>query len=127
MPDAHDSVSEKVGAIFQELAGERAERLRGGTPSFPALRAFEAALAADYPAEVAADVAFHLVDWNWDAAFLVAVHLFPERFTPEELVAGADMVLIHAPNHLAAAATLVSHPIEDIFEVGVPQNPSEET
>ena len=44
-----------------------------------------------------------------------------------ELVAGADLLLVHAPNHLAAAATLVGHPIEDIFEVGVPQQPPEET
>src|SRR5436305_8158574 len=127
MPDAHDSVEEKVHAIFTELVGDRAKRLKGDTPSFAALRAFESALAADYPPEVAADVAFHLVDWNWDAAFLVAVHLFPERFTAEELVDGADKVLIHAPNHLAAAATLVSHPIEDIFEVGVPRSAREET
>ncbi len=28
MPDAHDSVTEKVLAIFTELVGDRAERLR---------------------------------------------------------------------------------------------------
>jgi len=127
MPDAHDSVEEKVVAIFRELIGERADRLKGAKPSHEARRSLESALAADYSPEVAADVAFHLADWNWDAAFLVAVHLFPERFTPAELVAGADMVLVHAPNHLAAAATLVDHPIEDVFEVGVPQNLSDET
>lgn len=127
MSDAHDSVEEKVIAIFRELVGNRAERLDGAKPSHEARRAFESALAVDYPPEVAADTAFHLTDWNWDAAFLVAVHLFPDRFTPEELVAGADLLLVHAPNHLAAAATLVGHPIEDIFEVGVPQQPPEET
>jgi hypothetical protein len=127
MPDAHDSVEEKVRAIFKELAGERAERLEGGNPPFEALRAFENALAAEYAPEVAADVAFHLVDWNWDAAFLVAVYLFPERFTPEELLAGAGMLLVNAPNHLAAAATLTLNPVRDIFEVGVPENPPEET
>jgi hypothetical protein len=127
MPDAHDSVEEKVLAIFREVVGDRAERLLGGKPSFEALRTFENALVADYSPEIAADVAFHLADWNSDAAFLVAVYLFPERFTPEELRAGVDMLLVHAPNHLAAAATLVDHPIEDIFEVGVPQNPPEQT
>ena len=126
MPDAHDSVQEKVLSIFTELVGDRAERLRGDTPSFAALRAFESALAADYSPQVAADVAQHLVDWNWDAAFLVAVHLFPERFTQEELVAGASMLLHHAPNHLAAAATLTHNPIRDIFEVGVPETPLEQ-
>ena len=127
MPDAHDTVREKVFAIFTELVGDRADRVRGNPPSFAALRAFESALAADYSPQVAADVAFHLTDWNWDAAFLVAVHLFPERFTPEELVMGTDMLLLHAPNHLAAAATLVGHRIQDIFEVGVLDSPRAET
>src|ERR1700722_9653761 len=127
MPDAHDTVREKVFAIFTELVGDRADRVRGNPPSFAALRAFESALAADYSPQVAADVAFHLTDWNWDAAFLVAVHLFPERFTPEELVMGTDMLLLHAPNHLAAAATLVGNPIQDIFEVGVLDSPRAET
>jgi hypothetical protein len=101
--------------------------VRASKPSDEARGAFEGALSADYSPTVAPEVAFHLSDWNWDAAFLVAVHLFHERFTPEELLVGADMVLIHAPNHLAAAATLVGHPIEDVFEVGVPQHPSDET
>jgi hypothetical protein len=127
MPDAYDSLRKKVIAIFRDLVGERADRLYGSKPLDDARRALENALAADYSPEVAADVGFHLADWNWEAAFLVAVCLFPERFTPEELSVGADMVLIHAPNHLAAAATLVDHPIEDVFEVGVPQNPAEET
>jgi hypothetical protein len=127
MPDAYASLREKVIAIFRELVGEPADRLCGSKPLDEARRALEGALEADYSPEVAADVAFHLADWNWDAAFLVAVQLFPERFAPEELIVGVDMVLIHAPNHLAAAATLVNHPIEDVFEVGVPQNPSEET
>jgi hypothetical protein len=127
MTDAHDTVVEKVAAIFQELVGDRAERVKAGTPAFEALRAFESALGAEYPPDVAADVAFHLVDLHWDAAFLVTVYLFPERFTPDELVAGAGMLLVHAPNHLAAAATLTYNPIRDIFEVGVPENAPEET
>ena len=126
MPDTYDSARDKVIAIFRELVGDRADRLHGAKPSHEARRALESALASDYSPEVAADVAFHLADWNSDAAFLVAVHLFPERFTPAELVAGAEMVLVHVPNHLAAAATLVDHPIEDIFDVGVPQKPPEE-
>jgi hypothetical protein len=127
MPDAHDSVAEKVLAIFRELVGDRAECLDGSTPSSAARRALETALADDYDPERAADVAFHLIDWNWDAAFLVAVHLFPERFTAEELAAGAGMVLLHAPNHLAAAATLIHHPVQDVFKVGVAENSPEET
>lgn len=48
---------------------------------------------------------WHL-DWETDAAFLVAFLLFPERFTKEELQAATDMLLIHVPAHVVAAARL---------------------
>ena len=127
MSDGHDSVSEKVITVFRELVGDRADRLRGDRHASDASRALEPALAADGHPKNAAELAFHLSDWNWDAAFLVAVHLFPERFTPEELSVGADMVLMHAPNHLVAAAKLAGHPVEDIFEVGALDHVTEET
>src|SRR5438067_11316542 len=118
MSNGHDTVRKKVEAIFTELAGERTARL--GEPGAQATRdTLASALSADYAPDTARDIAFHLVDWHTDAAFMMAVHLFPERFTPEELVAGADMLLIHAPNHLAAAAKLAGHPIQDVFEIGV--------
>jgi hypothetical protein len=118
MSNAHDTVGKKVEAIFAELAGERTARL--GEPGAQATRdTLASALSADYAPDTARDIAFHLVDWHTDAAFMMAVHLFPERFTPEELVTGADMLLIHAPNHLAAAAKLAGHPIQDVFEIGV--------
>jgi hypothetical protein len=123
MPDVHDTVRQKVLAIFTALASDRAERLRGDEPpSSEVLDAFRDALVADHSPEVARAIAIHLVDWNWEAAFIVAVHLFPEQFKPEELLVGTDMLLSHAPNHLAAAATIVGHPIEDVFEVGVPDS-----
>lgn len=118
--DAHDSVREKVQAIFTELAGDRARMLEGGT--FPAsiTSTITAALSgADATEEriLHADrIAFNLTDWNSDAAFLVALHLFPERFTPEEIEAAVDMFLIHVPAHVIAAARLAGHPTEDIFK-----------
>ena len=116
--DAHDSVEQKVLAIFTELAGERTGQF-GGAAGEQMRNRMSTALAGDYSPDRAHEIAFHLVDWVSDAAFIMAVHLFPERFTNEELVAGADMLLIHAPNHLAAAAKLAGHPIQDIFDVGV--------
>ena len=127
MPDAHDTVVEKVAMIFRELVGDRAERLQAGKPPFDAIHAFEQALSADYPPNIAPDVAFHLADVHWDAAFLVAAYVFPERFTHEELAAGVGMLLVHAPNHLAAAATLTLNPVRDIFEVGVAERTPEQT
>lgn len=118
LSDAHETVLQKVEALFRELAGERAARL--GEPGAQSTReVLASALSADHAPDTAREIAFHLVDWHSDAAFIMAMHLFPERFTPEELSAGTDMVLIHAPNHLAAAAKLAGHPIQDVFEVGV--------
>ncbi len=126
MSDPLDSVHDKVQAIFSGLAPERFERLDGGRYAKEAYEAFSTALTADHSPEIARELAFHLTDWNWDAAFLVAVHLFPEKFTPEELSSGAEGVLIHAPNHLAAAAQLGRHPVEDIFHAGVSVAPRAE-
>lgn len=125
MSTVHDSVREKVRAIFTELAGERTTRL--GEPDAQETRdTLTSALCRDYWPDTAKEIAFHLVDWHTDAAFMMAVHLFPERFTPEELAAGAGMLLIHAPNHLAAAAKLAGHPVQDVFEVGALDGPDDD-
>src|SRR4051812_9463778 len=117
--DAHDSVRKKVEAIFKELAGDRAAALDGEKLPAGITSAITAALSGPDAGEEqvlhADQIAFHLTDWNSDAAFIVALHLFPERFTPEEIEAAVDMFLIHVPNHLVAAARLAGHPVEDIF------------
>ena len=112
--------------MLGELLGDRDTRLR--EPDAQRARdTFAGALSTDYSPDIAREIAFHLVDWASDAAFVLAVQLFPERFTSEEIVAGVDMLLIHAPNHLAAAAKLAGHPIEDIFEVGALDQSAQET
>lgn len=126
MSDAFDSVREKVRAIFAPLSQERVNRLDGSRIAREAMDALALGLSHDHDPDIANDIAFHLADWNNEAAFIVAVHLFPEKFTAEELAAGAEMLIIHAPNHLAAAATLANHPIQDVFNVGVPHDPDEE-
>ena len=116
MADVHDNVERKVKAIFHEMAGARADRLFFAIP--PATGDIAHAAERDMCDQTAFDVAFHLSDWTSDAAFLLAAHLFPERFTREEIAEGVDSFLLHAPNHVAAAAKLSGHPISDIFEVG---------
>jgi hypothetical protein len=116
--NAIDSVHQKVLALFSELVGERTARL--GEPGAGETRkALATALSAYYPPDKARELAFHLADWHIDAAFIIAVHLFPERFTAEELCAGAVQLLVHVPNHLAAAAKLSGNLVSDIFEVGI--------
>ncbi len=97
MSDPFKTVESKVRDIFVEMVGERANRLDGSIVSVLAKDAATAALVEEYGIETAADIAFHMTDWNWDAAFIVALHLFPERFTAEEICAGFGMFLVHAP------------------------------
>lgn len=116
--DAHDSVREKVQAIFEELAGSRATALRGEVAARRANDVLGQALAVDHDIIRADEMAFHLVDWNSDAAFVVALLLFPERFTAEELRAAVDMFLVHVPAHILAAARIGGYEAKDIFEEG---------
>lgn len=111
-------VSNKVRQVFLELAGDRAERLFAAVPPATADLARHAGIVE----HVAVDIAFHLSDWTSDAAFLLAVHLYPERFTPDEIADGICEFLIHAPNHVAAAAKLYGYPVKDIFEIGALEN-----
>ena len=111
-----ETFRETVRAIYAERFGAAARML-----DLAADEPFCAAVAAAYPhldVERAYDLAFHLSDWRADAAFLVALSLAPERFTPAEVEAGLTAFLIHAPNHVAAAAKLGGWPVADIFEVG---------
>lgn len=114
-----DSVGKKVQEIFTELVGARAEILRGDR--FPAAIASTITAALSGPGSgeeeilEADNIAFHLTDWQAEAAFLVALHLFPERFTPEEIQSGVEGVLIHAPAHVIEAARLAGHSTQNIF------------
>jgi hypothetical protein len=106
MKDPIETVGQKVSALFAELVGDRSRRLDGSVVAEPAMSLIGAALAEEYGELKAAEIGFHLADWNSDAAFIVAVHLFPERFTPEEIAAGIGLFLVHAPNHIREACRL---------------------
>ena len=106
--DPTDSVTEKVAAIFRELAGDRAHQLDGSAIATPVRDAIATALSSDYGGATAEKIALHMSDWNSDAAFIVALHLFPERFTPEEIDAGIGLFLVHAPNHIREACRLTN-------------------
>ena len=111
----------KITEIFKELAGERANRLRSSFfPADIASRIASGILSEhDSPSEqdvlTADDVGFHLVDWQSDAAFLVALTLFPERFTDEEVAEGVRAFLIHVPAHVAEAARVGGYSVENYF------------
>jgi hypothetical protein len=102
--DPIDSVRGKVSVVFRELVGDRARELTGSMLSPRTKDAIATALAERYGDDTATKVALHMSDWNSDAAFVVALHLFPERFTQDEIEAGIGMFLIHAPNHIVRPA-----------------------
>jgi len=111
------SVRDKVAEIFKELAGERAARLQGTRFLSDSAERVAKALGETRPdGQPGLDgIAFHLLDWQSEAAFLVAVALFPERFTDEEISEGVDSVLVHLPPHILEAARLGGYPAENIF------------
>jgi hypothetical protein len=107
----------KVHAAFARGFGEASSSLRLGSD-----KRFVQTIAAAFPAlgqQEAFDLAFHLSDWRVDAAFLLALHLAPELFTADEIARGVTNFLVHAPNHVAAAAKIGDHPIADVFGLGV--------
>lgn len=115
MNDPLGTVLQKVADIFTELVGQRAGRLDGSVISAAALDAAAAALVGQHGIEKAADIAYHMTDWNSDAAFIVALHLFPERFTSEEIDAGFAMFFAHAPNHIREACRLTGQYVWESF------------
>ena len=120
MSDPDDAFRAKVDALFREIAGEEAAAsLRATVPS-RVMDVIAHAIGSDYRPEVAAEIGFHLGDWQADAAFIVALHLFPERFTAEEIDAGVRALLVHVPAHVIAAAKLGGYSTEDIFEDETP-------
>src|SRR5688500_8043266 len=108
----YDSVRRKVRTLFTRIAGNRAQRL----DEYPhQILALLTSAMRSQAKKKAWDIAFHLTDWNYDAAFLVAFHLFPEKFTPAEIRAGVNMLLVHIPKHVIAAARLNGDSTEDVF------------
>ena len=125
MSDEYDRLREKVAAVFARYGAERAERVES-LPNSEIRQTLTAALSSTYGQDRANQIAFHLTDPISDAAFLVALHLCPEQFTPEDIATGVLLLLLHAPNHFAAAATIALHPIQDVFGVGVPEGTGDE-
>ncbi|MCX5734985.1 MAG: hypothetical protein NTW68_11755 [candidate division NC10 bacterium] len=106
----------KAKAILAEVFPDRVDRLDPHKAAQGTGDAIMSALSEEYGVEKAADIGFHMSDWNSDAAFILALHLFPERFTKEEIQDGVTDFLIHAPNHVAEAAKLLGFPVSDIFK-----------
>ena len=104
------SSRDKVDAIFRELVGTHADRLSGSLYLADVNSRITEVLAKEETTteEIVRkdEIGFHLVDWQADAAFIVALSLFPERFTDDEIEEGIISFLLHAPSHVVRAAKL---------------------
>ena len=68
----------------------------------------------------AVDVGFHMYDWLSDLEKFWAFTQDPDSLTLKELDTMLTNFLIHAPNHIAAAAKLYTGDgLVDVFEVGI--------
>jgi hypothetical protein len=112
------SAREKVSEIFRELVGGRSTRLAGTEYLADVNSRITAALVGAKDSEILAhdQIGFHLIDWQSEAAFLVALSLFPERFTDDEIREGIEAFLIHAPSHVVEAARLAGVPINSFSD-----------
>lgn len=67
----------------------------------------------------ARDSAFHMTDWFSDLEDFVDFCSRPDEWSSEDVDRMLLNFLVHAPNHIAAAAKLYANsPVQDIFEVG---------
>ena len=122
------SSREKVTAIFRELAGDKSERLDASRYLADVNSRITTALAhGEEEAAILHDdqIGFHLVDWQADAAFIVALSLYPERFTDEEIRDGVESFLIHAPSHVVEAARLAGVASDTFLPKEEPESNSE--
>jgi hypothetical protein len=71
------------------------------------------------PRSVANDVAFHMTDWLGDLEALVRFYRDPGALSSAKAAEILTSFLVHAPNHIAAAAKLFTgFPVADVFQVG---------
>ncbi len=61
------------------------------------------------------DNGFLLMDWHGEAKFLIALSLFPERFTNAEIRQGVIWFLFHAGHHIPEAARLIWFPLRSHY------------
>jgi hypothetical protein len=104
--DINKSVRRKVKDIFAELAPDRANAVAGDRLAKNIIFRIKEIFTEDYGDRKASTLGMHMSDWNQDAAFIVALHLYPERFTDEEIKVGIQLFLTHAPNHILAACKI---------------------
>ena len=100
---------DKVIEIFRELVGVKADNLSSSFYPAYANSKITNALIKDRPElsenEIieADSIGLDLVCWQRNAAFIVALTLFPEKFTDDEIEDEVISLLSHVPEHIKTA------------------------
>lgn len=113
--DPNQAAFDKTAQIFQELCPSHYRNLLdpakpksvnvGQELAIKVSRIFSERLGH----EKAQEFALHVTGFPSDAAFLVALFLFPERFTDDELAAGIRCFGIEASFHAVAIAKMLNY------------------
>jgi hypothetical protein len=122
-----DRACRKARAIFVKAFGERGAHLFTGMSTSAMMQTIAVAFARRMRREKAKSLGFHLGDWANDAAIVLALHMFPEKFTREEIRDVTDFVAAHLPYHCAALGAHFGY--EDMARSGIrdvklPQRPT---
>ena len=77
----------------------------------------------ELPDTVAHDVAFHMTDWLDDLQAYVSFCTDPSKMSDADVGDLLTDLLIHVPNHVAAACKLYTGvPVTDVFGVGATEH-----
>ena len=101
--DSYYTIPRKVAELFAAIPQDRIERLSPFRGAVEAMDAIASAFGEVCDDEIARTIAFSVGDWQGSAAFLVAVHLCPERFTSREIREGVEAFLLVAEDTPEAA------------------------
>ena len=101
---ANKSARRKVEEIFNAAFGENAARVFSAQNVAPTMQTVKQAFVPEMDSEKAEELGFNMADWGSDAAFIIALHLFPERFTSEEIRGATSAFAFHVPYHVTNVA-----------------------
>ena len=99
-----DRALRKARAIFTKAFDARGSLLFKSSSTAAMMETIGTAFARRMNREKAADVGFHLGDWASDAALVLALHMFPKKFSPEEVRHVTDYLAAGLPYHCAGLA-----------------------
>ena len=112
-----DSVSRKARAIFVEAFRERGAHLFVPASTSSMMHTVGTAFAGHMNTAKAEVVGFHLGDWAREAAIVLALHMYPEKFTRAEIRQVTDYLAAGLPYHCAALGALFGY--EDLARSGI--------